>query len=98
MVPARAVERQRPAVGAIDDQPSAGSEVPDLRHRHTGGGSGGAEPGCMPGRNRREHLVVRRPGAERVRVAGRTVRRSPVRSDGSLVQQLLHPSESPLPA
>jgi hypothetical protein len=35
---------------------------------------------------------------KRVRVASGTVRRSPVRSDGSIVQQLLHPSESPLPA
>jgi hypothetical protein len=35
---------------------------------------------------------------KRVRVAGGVVRRSPVRPEGSIVQQLLHPSESPVPA
>jgi hypothetical protein len=46
-------------------------------------------------------LAIRLAGHEvtkRVRVASGTVRRSPVRSDGSIVQQLLYPSESPLPA
>ena len=34
---------------------------------------------------------------KRVRVSGGIVRRSPIRPDGSIVQQLLHPAESPVP-